>query len=262
MLRGLINQQIIKEIPYSDEEAKDNPFYQDFLVFLKYIEENVPKLTETKNLKLKHLTEVNELLIRKRPMEEKVLDHIFRVRSEDEMRHIRILDALTEVMRITKRYKNRLRIMKRAKNLFDSLSPRAQLNLIWTAYIHYLNWAYLQRTENGDTIARVLQANQELVWLLLRDFDIESNQDWISLDHFLEMIKKDFKIGWETAFGDDPDLARWGIERVIFSNLLEILGLVEIMESAKKFKLTNLGRRVIRFQVLQDGVGIPIKNNF
>lgn len=262
MLRGLIDQQIIEEIPYSDEEVKDNPFYQDFLTFLKYIEENAPKLTETKNLRLKHLAEINELLIRKRPMEEKVRDHVFRVRSEDEMRHIRILDSLAEVTRIAKRYKSRLKIMKRAKDLFDSLSPRAQLNLIWTAYIHYLNWAYLQHTENGDKIAQILQANQELVWLLLRDFDIESNQGWIPLNHTLEMIRKDFKIGWETAFGDDLDLARWGIEGVIFRDLLEVLDFVQIERSSGKFKLTDLGRKVIRFQVLQDGMGMPIKNNF
>jgi hypothetical protein len=260
MLRGLADQQIIKKVPYLDKEVENNPFYQDFLGFLKYVEENAPKLTQTKNLNLKSLTEINEFLIRKKPMEEKVGNYIFRVRSQDQMPYIRTLDALAEVLRISKRYKGRLRIVKRAKSLFDSLSSRVKFNLIWQGFIHYLSWAYLQYTENGDKIARVLQYNQEFLWLLLRDFDIESNQDWISLDLTLETIRKEFRIGWKTAYGDNLDSARWGTGLVVFKNLLEVLNLVQLNKSRKKFKFTDLGRKVIRFQVSEDGTGLPIKN--
>jgi len=259
MLKNLVNQQIIQRLPYSDREVENNPFYRDFLVFLKYVEENTPKLTQAKNLQLKSLAEINESLIRKRPMEEKVGKYIFRVRSQNEMYYIQTIDALAQVLKLTRKSKGRLRIA-REKKFFDSLPPRVKFNLIWRGYIHYLNWAYLQYLENSDKIAQTLQDNQEFLWLLLRNFDIEANESWISLNFTLETIRKNFKISWQTVMGDDFDLARWGIKLVLFKDLLETLDLVQTNETSKKFRFTDLGRKIIRLEVGEDEVGLSTEN--
>jgi len=252
LLKELFKQQIIEEIPYSDQEVENNSFYRDFLVFLNYLETNSPKLTQTKNLKLRHLEEINELLIKKIPMKKEIGNLIFKIRSQNEMRYIIILDALANIMKIAKREKGRLRTVKKNKKFFDSLSPRVQFSLIWNCYIHHLSWAYLQYTKNGSQIAENLQGRQEAVWLLLKDSDIEAKEDWLSLKPILETIRKDFQLNWKTAYGYAPDLARWGIELVIFRDLLEIFDFVEINRASSQFKLTDLGRKVIYFQVNQD----------
>ncbi|MEK9130122.1 MAG: hypothetical protein AAB526_01865 [Patescibacteria group bacterium] len=51
---------------------------------------------------------------------------------------------------------------------------------------------------------------------------------------------------------DDFDLARFGIDLVIFRDLLCILNLVEIKgedRENKIFRLKNLGRKIIYFQI-------------
>jgi hypothetical protein len=63
-----------------------------------------------------------------------------------------------------------------------------RLNLIWNDCLRHLNWGYLQYLENEAKIAEILQFHQNIIWRLLRDFDIESNKDWISEKHTLETI--------------------------------------------------------------------------
>lgn len=249
MLKGLNSPQIIKRTFYSNEEAQGNSFFRDFLAFLKYIEENNPRLTATKNLNLKSLIAINELLAKKTPTEEKILNYVYRIRSENEMPYIRTLDALAEVVKITKKEKGKLKTIKRNKKAFDSLSSRIQLSLVWNGYLRYLNWGYLQYLENEAKIAEILQFHQNIIWRLLRDFDMESDGDWISQEHTLETIRKDFEIGWQTAYGDDPELARWGTETVIFRRLLAIFDFIEFEKASKKFRLTDLGRKMIYFEV-------------
>jgi len=261
MVEKLAKKLIKKNLPFSDEEVRENIFYKDFLTFIKYVEENSPKLTRLKNIQLKFLKEINESLIKKKPWEERVGEYILKIRSEYEMPYIQALDALAEVLGLTRRFKGRLRIVKKAKGIFAPLPPRIQFGIIWKGYIHYLNWAYLQFNENGAQIAEFLQKIQAFIWILLKDYDFEANQGFISLFNTLETIREDFKITWMTADGDVPELARLGVAGVLFDRLLLFLDLVKLDKFSEKFQLTELGRKIIRFQVVEDKLRIIENSN-
>lgn len=234
---------------FSDEEVESNPFYKDFLSFLEYIKIHSPKLTATGNLNLKDLAEINECLIRKKVMEEKFGKYIHRVRSEFEMPYIEILDVMVQVMGLCRKFKKRLILIKSAEKKFSPLSHKVKFKLLWDVYIRDLNWAYIQYLENEAEISEVLQDCQNLIWLMLRDYDREADCGWISLEHTLETIRKEFNIGWKTYSGDNIESARWGIKTVIFRKLLEIFDFVEINKNSEEFRLTELGRKVISDQV-------------
>lgn len=242
--------------PFSDEEAEANPFYRDFLTFLEYIKIHSPKLTGTGNLNLKSLAEINERLIRKKAWEEKLGEHIYRIRSEYEMPYIKILDVLAPIVGLCRRKRKKMMLVKSAEKKFSSLPHGVRFNILWKVYLLDLNWAYIAYLENEAEIAEVLQLHQNMIWLMLRDFDIETTGGWISIEHTLEMIRKEYNIGWKTYYGDNPDSARWGIETVIFRNILEVFDFVEIRKTPKKFRLTQSGRKAINAQVPFDwGLG-------
>jgi hypothetical protein len=46
-------------------------------------------------------------------------------------------------------------------------------------------------------------------------------------------IRKDFGISWQTTYGDNSELARWGIKSVIFKRLLAILDLLRLKKLPK-----------------------------
>ena len=201
------------------------------------------------NLNLKDLAGINEILIRKKEMAEKVGKYIYRIKSEDGMFYIRTLDTLTQVMGLCRKFRGRFRIVKDAEKKFSALKSSVQLSLLWVSFTRYLNWAFLMYFENESLIAKILQERQNYVWLMLKDYDFEAAGGWISIKHTLETLRKEHEIIWMTEEGDDAKLAIWGIETVIFKELLEVFDFVEINRETTKFRLSESGRKAIRASV-------------
>jgi len=235
--------------PVTDNEVELNAFYKDFMSFIEYVKNNSPKLTATGNINLKDLAGINECMIRKKNWEEKLGEHIYRIRSENETPYIRTINITAQGMSLCRKFKRKLIFSQAIWKKFSVLPSSARFMLLWESYIRELNWAYIQYMENEAVIAEVLQALQNYIWLMLRDYDISSGYGWISIEHTLETIRKEFNIGWSTAYGDNAELARWAIKTVIFGRLLEVFDFVEIDKKAGKFRLTGIGRKVIKASV-------------
>jgi len=52
-----------------------------------------------------------------------------------------------------------------------------------------------------------------------------------------------------------------GVARVLFDRLLLFLDLVKLDKFSEKFQLTELGRKIIRFQVVEDKLRIIENSN-
>jgi len=243
-------------VPVTEQEAESNIFYRDFMSFLEYVKDNSPKLTLTGNLNMKALNGINKCMIRKRRVEEILGEHAYEIRSEYKMPYIRAIKATARIMGLCKKYKKKLICPRATWKKFSVLPPGVKFMLLWECYRSGLNWAYIQRFENEAVIAEILQEKQDYIWLMLRDYDMSSGYGWIFVKHVLETIRKEFNIDWDTVSGDDAGIARWGIEGVIFDQLLKWFDFIEINKETKKFRLTVIGRKVIAASVpLGWGIG-------
>ncbi|OGL84503.1 hypothetical protein A3B36_02085 [Candidatus Uhrbacteria bacterium RIFCSPLOWO2_01_FULL_55_36] len=232
------------------EEVSRNILYRDILSFLRYVTKRTPypQLTETGNLNLRSLREVNDTLIRKQPMEDRIGDKVFPVRSEHQLWYLRTIDALLEAAGLTMRTKRRLLPLLPRVLQFDGLDPQAQFLHLWRSFARQMEWPDLAYWTNDARIAGTLQLHQDMVWRYLHERETEVRHGPFSYVKTLDWARETFKIRWVTAHGDNADLARSGISRVLFHYMLVPWGFARYDTADDTCALTSLGREVIALE--------------
>ncbi|RLE08900.1 hypothetical protein DRZ78_00195 [Candidatus Aerophobetes bacterium] len=243
-----------QKLPYSSEEVEKINFFQDFLTFLKYVEENQVKLTQKGNITLKNLGEIVKQLVIPIRMEEKIGGRVFRVRSEEELSYVHKIHILADLMRLVRKRKGKLVICKKSKHHFDLFPHNVQFQILWSTYWHHLNWAYFH-PYGEENIAEILQNNRDYVKKVFLDLNRKFKNEWINFSYLSKRLEKDLELTWYDANGvNRPDILYLEIEAVLI-NEFKLFGLVETRKKKEKkwphlerlvsFRLTSLGRKIL-----------------
>ena len=265
--RPVVEEGDIKSVKL-DYEVLTNDFFQDFLTFLKSLEEHLLELTPNGNLRLKEIERLAGKFRTDIYHRSKKGEILFPIRSEEEVFHLQLIRVLGKIMKVFAQRKNKLKIT-RFGHKFLGFSPFEQFVDITLNYLGEYNWAYLRfyKGHNSESIAEVLQKNQGLIYSMLM---IE--KDWLDFKNFAKLLQKELVLSWKDVYGNECETSVDGeIETLLVKDLARF-GLVEFksrkklkgyFEEVSKFRLTKIGRLIIPmyFEAYKPSVALPKGKN-
>ena len=228
-----------------NQDAINNDFFHDFIVFLTYIEKNTIHRTATGNISLADIA-----ALKKDFRQQKVFKDYdkygWKIASEVDIRFLTHIKVLAEAMHITYNRKGKLLLSKNGKGYLHNIDSLTQYWNMVEYYWHKISWEYLTPSHEIDNVSimDVLQKNQNIIW----DALLRKENEWIDFQAFCQTIKIHFNL--DSYFKDGGyRIDFFSIEYGLIKNKLFLLGCVEIEEvkdtrgftSIKRFKSTRLG---------------------
>ncbi len=126
-----------------EDQIKQIIILQDLIKLLRFLENNEAKLTTTGNFNLKTIAEIGIIIELPEHFKE------YPIKSEYEWGYLEYLDVLGQLMKLTANRKHYRRLTKSGKEYLAKL-PQEQFLLLFEAYWHKLNWAFLFPYSESD----------------------------------------------------------------------------------------------------------------
>ena len=237
------------ELAVTNAEVNSIPFFHDFIIYLKYLEEKPIKLTATGNISLKDIHELS-----KRFKEQEVFEEFkhfgWKITTEPQIQFLHQIKIIAKVMRLTYKNKSALSITKNGKEFLRNLSPLEQFKEMVLHYWHQVNWDYFTPTREiyGISFTQRLQDVQESIWHAL----LNKGANWLDYSEFCKSVNLYFNF---TPYFEDYPYAtpeeelKSEIRHVLFRRNLVLFGCVEIEEKGKKWDA-----EIVRFRTTQPGL--------
>ncbi len=237
------------ELAVTNDRVKSIPFFHDFIIYLKYLEEKPIRLTATGNISLKDIHELS-----KRFKEQKVFEEYkhfgWKITTEPQIQFLHQIKIIAKVMHLTYKHKTTLSITKNGEGFLKKLSPLKQFNEMVLHYWYRVNWDYFTPTREiyGISFSERLQDVQKSIWHAL----LSKGTNWIDYSEFCKSVNLYFN--FIPYFEDYPystpeEELKSEIRHVLFRRNLVLFGCVEIEEKGKKW-----GAEIVRFHATQPGL--------
>ncbi|KKP81337.1 MAG: hypothetical protein UR81_C0001G0008 [Candidatus Levybacteria bacterium GW2011_GWB1_35_5] len=237
------------ELVVTNDEVKSIPFFHDFIIYLKYLEEQPIKLTATGNISLKDIHELS-----KRFKEQEVFEEFkhfgWKITTEPQIQFLHQIKIIARVMRLTCKNKSVLSITKSGRGFLKNLSSLEQFNEMVLHYWYRVNWDYFTPTREiyGSSFSERLQDVQKSIWHTL----LNKGTNWIDYSEFCKSVNLYFN--FTPYFEDYPystpeEELKSEIRHVLFRRNLVLFGCVEIEEKGKKWDA-----EIVQFHATQPGL--------
>lgn len=231
------------------EEAKNVNFFQDFMLFLRFLEKQPIKRTLTGNISLANITE----LLKQFKEQERIEEYKkfgWSLRREQELDFLEQIKTIAEVMFLIYKRKGLLLISQNGRGFINKLDPIHQYQEIVLHFWYKTNWGYFSigRVVNDYTLAEFLQYHQAEIWQTL----LKSGPRWIDYKKFCYWLYNHLHLEKYIfhEYGDLEHELLFEINLTLFRRNLVRLGCVEVVEEVYehewhkeivKFRPTPLG---------------------
>ncbi len=239
-------------ITVTDKEVLAVDFFHDFLTFLARLKERPIKRTATGNISIKDIEQLLKTLKTVQPIFQHAADLGWKVRTEDDIQPLHLCKILADIMHLTYKRRDKLLLAKNGQAFLRKLSPIEQYNQLVQYYWHQFNWAYFAGfTEKQETLAHVLQENQDHVWRILA----EKGTEWIDYKTFCKSLRDALHLQpyLEEAYSNPENILYRRIDHILFSSNLLLFGCVEVEEKQGNDKWETI---IARFRSTKIGLSL------
>jgi hypothetical protein len=178
----------VRNFDLDDDEVANIKLIHDFMTFINYVENNKVKLTATGNICLKDLKAINSMLSIKEKWEQNIGNHIWRIRSENELPYIRLIDTLARILRLVRKFKRKL-VPTLVMKDFKKLRLTEMYSILLEAYIFHINWEFLYPWSSA---AKAVQDNIEAVGAVI--LEMQRQTKWIKLKELAGQILESLEL--------------------------------------------------------------------
>lgn len=241
----------VKDILHSNTDPFTVSFFHDFMLFLRRLEQRSVKRTITGDISL---TDIKELLVNFKQQEriQEYKRYGWHLRREVELQFLTQMKIITEVMYLTYKRKGYLHLSNSGKAFLKNTEPLAQYQNMVLHYWFRVSWEYFTpgKVVNNDTLANLLQNNQNHIWKAL----YAKTSEWTNYEKFCLSLMNYFHL--EPYFSDkyDPrhDLLFY-IDLILFRRNLERLGCIEVEKKKGKY---DFDKEIVRFRATPLGLTV------
>ena len=256
------------------EDNKNAPLLKNMRLFLEFLSKNPAKLTQTKNLNLKWLNELSNVI----EFPEYFKKYKILLRSQTEWREVDMVAVLAEVARFTTNRKNKKTITKYGREFLQK-NIEDQTDWLFDVYWNRLNWRYIFPNGGDINAACQLQKDRDYAMSLMFEKDKKNNEGQIDFMEFAEQLRASLGLTLINYFGQNlPHRVRDCVRQVIVE-MFEKLGIIECFHETKtemlngrewkqtelkSFKFTSEGRRSLKAYKCDDSTGeiMPFNTKF
>lgn len=178
--------------------AATNALRLDIIALLDYIGGRSIRLTQTGKLPLKDVRAINELFVEPEELDDRIGDHVYKLRTEDEARRVSFLRVLSQKAGLTKVRNNRISITK-ATASFLKKDPYEQLKLLLVAWMTKDHWG---RLIHWPELVEPIMERAYDVAEHLSELPVGERIDYYA---FEQSLLSELRLGFAT---DDQDSAR------------------------------------------------------
>lgn len=230
-------------------DPNEIPFFYDFVLFLKRLQNRPIKRTLTGAVSL---TDIQDLISQFKEQErfEQYKEFGWKIHREDQLQFLEQIRLIAEVMFITYKRKGLLLLSKNGQGFLTKLNAVGQFREMVLHYLYKCNWGYFfhGREVKGKNLAQALQMHQDVIWKAL----LLKGEEWSDYKKFCHALYLRFKL--EGYFKGEGDL-KYGllgeIDRGLFWNNLRRFGLVEVEEKPYKYEWN---KQIVRFKSTPLGI--------
>ncbi|KKP67021.1 MAG: hypothetical protein UR68_C0012G0019 [Candidatus Roizmanbacteria bacterium GW2011_GWA2_35_19] len=229
-----------------DIEIFKNDFFHDFIVFLKYVENNNIQRTTTGNISLRDIAALQKEF-RQQKIFNQFKEYGWKINSERVVEFLTQIKIISESMHITYKRKNKILISKNGKSFLHNIDSITQY---WNMVLHYwrrISWEYFCPSPDIGhiTVMDTIQKNQNVIWNAF----LKKEYLWIDFEIFCKTIKIHFQL--ESFYKGIDDFSYYlDIEYGLFKKNLVRFGCVEIEEKKNKYN----SNRIVRFRTTKLGI--------
>lgn len=228
--------------PYS------NPFFHDFILFLRRLEREPIKQTVTGAISFKNIGD----LLTGFKQQEHILEYKkygWHLRREEELDFLTQIKIISEVMFLIYKRKSFLHLSKNGQGFLRNLTTVEQYKQMVMHFWERVNWGYFSRGRevNGKNLAETLQNYRNEIWKEI----LKAGSDWHDYKKFCwvlygkldleQYIDKDFDLEYELLFQINLALFRRNLVRFGCVEVVEEHTKHDWHEEIGKFRLTPLG---------------------
>ncbi|NTU46504.1 hypothetical protein HGA88_02665 [Candidatus Roizmanbacteria bacterium] len=224
----------------------NNDFFHDFIVFLKYLEEQPIKRTVTGNISLADIAALQKRFRQQRIFEQ-FKEFNWKINSERVVEFLTQIKIIAEAMYVTYKRRDKLILSKNGRGYLHNIDATTQyLNMV----IHYwkrVNWDYFSPSPYKEKISvmNILQENQDIIWEAIS----RKGEEWIDFDTFCHTLKAYFHL--DTFYNKDNEYSyHLDIEYGLLKKNLVRFGCVEFKEEADKYNF----KRIVQFRATKLGL--------
>lgn len=225
-------------------------FFNDFIAFIRRLQEQPIKRTLTGNISLR---DIEALLKELRTTRERIntyRKHGWSLRTEHELKTLEQIKILAEVMRLTYKRKKRLMLSKNGQEFLNVLTPLQQYKQMILHFWYRVNWDYFtgMARVKDMSISDVLQENQNKIWHFL----LCKNTEWIDYGKFCLALRDYFQLEvfLENSFIDPEKEFFSDMEYVFLKTNLLLFNCIEVeykegetpgQRQIRRFRSTRVG---------------------
>lgn len=238
------------------------PFFHDFILFLKRLEQKPIRKTKAGNISL---TDIQDFLTQCKQQEriEEFKKYGWSLRREEELDFLTQIKIIAGVMYLTYNRKDYLKLSKSGRGFLHNIDSTMQYSAMVLHYWYRVNWGYFTfgREIQGKSIESILQNNQTIIWKAL----LEKGSYWHDYRTFCFSLRDYFNLHKHVADEHDEEYELLSeIHHVLFRKNLLRFGCVEAEEKKYKydwhteisrFRPTELGLRVFHKAVCENYLG-------
>jgi hypothetical protein len=255
-------QQTAAELSDAEQEtlklqAEALPLRRDMVTLLVYVRDNsVIGTQNTGNLPLKAVHEISARFVDPPKLEEKVGDHIYRVRSETDLWPLYYLHILADVGGLAKGAAARRWRVTRLSEKFLALDPWSQVVYLLATWWDRVDWVVAYPVEG---LKRGLPPYfTGTVWQVLDDLPVDQS---IEFEPFADRLVVATGLRWPVPDADTARMVLHGLIRRMLLSILHDFGAVTLnfeerplgpgtIRDLVTFRLTSFGKQLLNALVL------------
>lgn len=222
------------------------PFFFDFMLFLKYLEEHPIKRTAKGNISLYDIQQLKPLLKEQNKLQEHE-KYGWKITSESNLQFLTQIKIIASSLYLTYNRKGKLFLSKNGSGFLHNIDELTQYKNTVITYWKDINWEYF---EYGSGI-QPLQNKQNTIWQLL----LKKGTDWIDFKTFCQILRLGLSLKYnipdKSDFDDDTLYFTLYIDIYygLFYRNLERFGCVEVLKKERNpgldepysFRCTEIG---------------------
>jgi hypothetical protein len=209
----IVAQLLPRECDEVTGQAEALPLRRDMVTLLGYVRDNkVVGTQSTGNLPLKVVHEVSARLVHPPKLEEKVGDHVYRVRSEEDVWQLFYLHVLADVGGLVDAGRARRWRLKRQGDTFLAADPLSQVLFLLLTWWRRVNWLIAYPFAGmGDSLPPSLSST---TLMHLRRLPAKKRVDG---DAFADRLIGAARLKWTAP---DPDIQRMALHGAVWRMIL------------------------------------------
>ena len=230
----------------TDNDVLAVDFFHDFLTFLTRLKERPIKKTAAGNLSLTDIDALLQQLKTVKPMLQHFKEMKWKLRMEDEIQTLHMINVLADIMRLTHKRGNKVLLTKNGHDFLTKLSPLQQYTQLVPHYWYRVNWPHFSASgwvrENKIKLCEVLQKNQATIWQML----LQKDTQWIDFQSFCRSLRERLNLEpfLQEMDSKPEDILSGYVQNILFDNNLLLFGCVEIEtkeSNITRFRSTKVG---------------------